>query len=81
MSESRWAQHRAGSADQSVGTAPLADPELPPPRRKGIMSLHEDFGGAPLLVAVVSRPGVEPIEKTENPLSAAAAVQNMSLAA
>jgi len=45
------------------------------------MSLHEDFGGAPLLVAVVSRPGVEPIEKTENPLSAAAAVQNMSLAA
>jgi nitroreductase len=45
------------------------------------MSLREDFGGAPLLVAVVSRPGVEPIEKTENPLSAAAAVQNMSLAA
>ena len=59
----------------------LADPDLPPPRRKGLMSLREDFGGAPLLVAVVSRPGVEPLEKTENPLSTAAAVQNMSLAA
>lgn len=59
----------------------LADPELPPPRRKGIMALREDFGGAPLLVAVVSRPGVEPLEKAENPLSTAAAVQNMCLAA
>jgi nitroreductase len=59
----------------------LADPKLPPPRRKGLTSLREDFGGAPLLVAVVSRPGTEPLEKAENPLSAAAAVQNMSLAA
>ena len=59
----------------------LADPDLPPSRRKGLMSLREDFGGAPLLVAVVSRPGAEPLEKIENPLSAAAAVQNMSLTA
>ncbi len=59
----------------------LADPDLPPPRRKGLTSLREDFGGAPLLAAVVSRPGSEPLEKAENPLSAAAAVQNMSLAA
>ncbi len=59
----------------------LAAPDLPPPRRKGLTSLREDFGGAPLLVAVVSRPGAEPLDKAENPLSAAAAVQNMSLAA
>lgn len=59
----------------------LADPDLPPPRRKGLESLRQDFGGAPLLVAVVSRPGGEPLEKAENPLSTAAAVQNMSLAA
>jgi nitroreductase len=59
----------------------LADPVLPPPKRKGLTSLRDDFGGAPLLVAVVSKPGTEPLEKVENPLSTAAAVQNMSLAA
>lgn len=59
----------------------LADPELPPPRRRGILSLREDFGGAPLMVAVLSRAGSEPLEQVENPLSAAAAVQNMTLTA
>jgi nitroreductase len=33
------------------------------------------------MVAVLSRPPVEDIEKIENPLSAATAVQNMTLAA
>ena len=59
----------------------LADPELPEPKRKNLTILKEDFGGAPLLVAVLSRPPGEDLEKLENPLSAAAAVQNMCLAA
>jgi nitroreductase len=59
----------------------LADPDLPPPRRAAITSLMADFGGAPFMVAVVSRPPTEDLEKVENPLSAATAVQNMVLAA
>ncbi len=59
----------------------LADPELPPPKRAGIEALKEDFGGAPLMVAAVSRRPGDDLEKVENPLSVAAAVQNMCLAA
>ncbi len=59
----------------------LADPELPEPRRRAITALKEDFGGAPLLVAVVSRAPADDLEKLENPLSTAAAVQNLCLAA
>jgi len=59
----------------------LAGPDVPPPKRANLESLREDFGGAPYLVAVLSRAGDEPLEKIENPLSAACAVQNMCLAA
>jgi len=59
----------------------LADPELPPKKRDNITALKEDFGGAPLMVAVVSRAPEEDLQRIENPLSAAAAVQNMCLAA
>jgi nitroreductase len=59
----------------------LADPDLPEPRRRGITALREDFGGAPYMVAVVCRPPSDDLEKVENPLSAAVAVQNMCLAA
>jgi nitroreductase len=59
----------------------LADPDLPPMKRANILALKEDFGGAPFMVAVVSRPPAEDLEKIENPLSAATAVQNLTLAA
>jgi nitroreductase len=59
----------------------LVDPALPTPRRAALLALKEDFGGAPFMVAVLSRPPTEDIEKIENPLSAATAVQNMTLAA
>jgi len=59
----------------------LAAPDIPEPKRKAVESLMADFGGAPYMVAVVSRPGAEPMEKLEYPLSAAAAVQNLCLAA
>jgi len=59
----------------------LADPDLPAPKRHGITVLKEDFGGAPFMVAVVSRPPADDLERLENPLSTAVAVQNMCLAA
>ncbi len=59
----------------------LADPDLPAPRRAAVLALREDFGGAPFMVAVLSRPPAEDLDRVENPLSAAAAVQNMTLAA
>ena len=59
----------------------LADPNLPEPKRRAVEALRADFGGAPYMVAVVSRPGSEPMERIEYPLSAAAAVQNLCLAA
>jgi nitroreductase len=59
----------------------LAAPDLPEPRRRAMLSLREDFGGAPVLVAVLSRPPVEELDKVENVTSTAAAVQNMCLAA
>jgi len=59
----------------------LADPDLPAPKRANLTALKEDFGGAPFMVAVISRPPTSDLEKVENPLGAAAAVQNMALAA
>jgi nitroreductase len=59
----------------------LADPDLPPPKRAGLTALREDFGGAPFMVAVISRAPADDLERLENPLSAAAAVQNLCLAA
>ncbi len=52
----------------------LADPDLPPPKRKNITILKKDFGGAPYMVAIVCRPPEEDLAKVENPLSAAIAV-------
>jgi len=59
----------------------FADPDLPEPKRKALEALQADFGGAPYMVAVVSRGGSEPMEQIEYPLSAATAVQNLCLAA
>jgi len=59
----------------------LATRQMPEPARLGLLSLKEDFGGAPRLVAVTSRPAEEEIDRFEFPLSVAMAIQNMSLAA
>jgi len=59
----------------------LASGQVPPPARKGFEALKQDFGGAPELVELVSRPPEEEIDAFENPLSVAMAIQNMSLAA
>ena len=59
----------------------LSQPDLPAPKRRSLEILREDFGGAPLLLAVISRPPADDLERLENPLSTAAAVQNLCLAA
>lgn len=59
----------------------LAEPNLPEPKRKGLLSLRNDFGGAPYMVAVISNAPAEPLEGVENPAATSAAVQNMCLAA
>ncbi|MFO7652388.1 MAG: nitroreductase [Candidatus Krumholzibacteriia bacterium] len=59
----------------------LQAPDLPEPRRQAMLALREDFGGAPALIAVVSRPPTEELEKLEHLTSTGAAVQNLCLAA
>ena len=66
---------------QAKADEALAAPDLPEPRRKGLLALKENFGGAPYMVGVVSRAGQEALEAVENPASTAAAVHNMCLAA
>lgn len=59
----------------------LVNPELPAPAREGILSLMDNFGGAPYMLAVLSRPPQDDLEVVENPITAGLTVQNMSLAA
>jgi len=66
---------------QAKGVELLAAPDIPEPKRRAVEALMTDFGGAPYMVAVVGRPGSDPMEQKEYPLSAAAAVQNLCLAA
>lgn len=66
---------------QTVMEPVLSNPDLPEPARKGIMNLKEDFGGAPFMTAIMSRPPQDHLEKMENLPTAAVAVQNMCLAA
>ena len=53
----------------------------PPPKRKAVEALREDFGGAPYMVAVVCRASDDPMLQHENQLSVATAVQNLCLVA
>jgi nitroreductase len=75
------ARAKLRSVFQTKADELLATLDLPEPKRRSLMALREDFGGAPTMVAVVSRAGTEPLESIENPASTACAVQNISLAA
>jgi nitroreductase len=59
----------------------LATREILEPAKKGMLSLKDNFGGAPCLLAVTSRPPEEEVDGFEFPLCAAMAIQNMALAA
>lgn len=60
---------------------PLKLPMLPEERKQGIRNFMQDFGGAPVLLAVVCPPPSNPLDAYDFPLSAAAALQNILLAA
>lgn len=60
---------------------PLRDPELPDARKQAIRAFAADFGGAPLLFAVICPPATTDLDRYDFPLGAAAALQNIFLAA
>ncbi len=59
----------------------LADEDVAPPVRKNYESLANDFGGAPVMIAVYAQGGEDPLHTQENQLATACAVQNLTLAA
>lgn len=59
----------------------LRSPELPEARKQAARAFAVDFGGAPLLFAVVCPPATTDLDRYDFPLGAAAALQNLTLAA
>ncbi len=66
---------------QFMENGPLKNPSLPEDRKQGMRAFAQNFGDAPLLVAVVSLPPVAPIDEYDFPMSTAAAIQNIFLSA
>lgn len=60
---------------------PLKNPAVPEERKQAMRSFAQNFGGAPVLLAVVCPSANTEMEKYDYPLAAAAAIQNMFLAA
>lgn len=60
---------------------PLQDPNLPDEVKEEIRTFIQDFGGAPLLFAVACPPATTDLDRYDYPLAAAAALQNILLAA
>lgn len=60
---------------------PLLNPNLPEERKQAIRTFAQNFGGAPLVFAVTCPPATTETDKYDYPLSAAAAIQNIFLAA
>ena len=60
---------------------PLKNPDLPEVRKEAMRDFAKDFGGAPVLVAVICPPATNEADCIDYPLAAAAAVQNLLLAA
>lgn len=60
---------------------PLQNPDIPEARKEVLRKFREDFGGAPVLLAVLTKPPVNPIDKPEYPVTGGLAAQNIMLAA
>jgi len=60
---------------------PLKNPELEQERKQGIRLFIQNFGNAPVLLAVSSLPAQTELDKYDFPLATAAAIQNILLAA
>jgi nitroreductase len=66
---------------QIMENGPLKNPELPEERKQLMRKFMQDFGGAPVLLAVTCPPTTIPTDKLDYPLAAAAAIQNIQLSA
>ena len=59
----------------------LKKPDLPEARKAAIRAFATDFGGAPVLLAVVGQAATSDLDRYDFPLACAAAIQNILLAA
>lgn len=66
---------------EAMEIGPLSDPAVPEARKEVFRRFMNDFGGAPALVAVMSRPPEKEIDRAEFPISTGVAVQNLMLTA
>lgn len=66
---------------RAMEAGPLSNPELPDERKQLIRNFSKNFGGASHVLAVVCPPAYTELDKYDFPLSAAAAIQNIFLAA
>lgn len=60
---------------------PLKNPALPDTRKLAVRNFAQNFGNAPVILAVAYAPALTDLDKYDFPLSAAAAIQNIFLAA
>jgi len=60
---------------------PLQSPVVPDDKKEKMRAFMQDFGGAPVLLAVLYPAANNPLDKYDFPLTAAAAIQNIGLAA
>lgn len=66
---------------KSAEAGPLKNPDLPEERKQMIRNFAQNFGDAPVVLAVTYPPATTDLEKYDFPLSTAAAIQNIFLAA
>ncbi len=66
---------------QNAVTMLMKKPETTEIAKKNMEKLKDDFGGAPIMAAVLARPADEHVPDFENSLAAATAVENMLLQA
>ena len=59
----------------------MKNPDLPEERKQMIRNFAQNFGDAPVVLAVTYPPATTDLEKYDFPLSTAAAIQNIFLAA
>lgn len=64
-----------------IEAGPLQNPALPEERKQAMRNFAQDFGGAPLLFSVAYPPPTTDLDRYDFPLAAAAALQNIFLAA
>ena len=66
---------------EGLEVGPLRNPNIPEERKQTMRKFAENFGDAPILLAVACPVATTDLERYDFPLSAAAAIQNISLAA